>query len=45
MKISIASIWDQFYITPFIKVTHSRLLNGNLELIVGWLKWEVIIAI
>lgn len=45
MKFTIASIIDQIYVTPYIKVTHNRMLNGNLELIIGWLKWELIIAI
>ena len=45
MRIRICNIWGQVYITPFIKVTHGRLLNGDLELIVGWLKWELILAI
>lgn len=34
-------IFSQLYITPYIKVTHNRYLNGNLELIIGWLKWEI----
>jgi len=45
MRISISSIWGQVYILPFIKLTHTRTLNGDLELIIGWLKWELIIGI
>jgi len=45
MKISISSIWGQFYILPFIKVTHDRTLNGDLELIIGWLNKELVIGI
>jgi hypothetical protein len=45
MKISISSIWGQIYILPFIKLTHTRTLNGDLELIIGWLNKEVIIGI
>ena len=45
MRISISSIWGQVYILPFIKLTHTRTLNGDLELIIGWLKWELVIGI
>jgi len=45
MKISISSIWGQIYILPFIKLTHTRTLNGDLELIIGWLNKEVVIGI
>ena len=45
MKFSIVSILAQIYVTPYIKITHNRILNGNLELIIGWLKWELVIAI
>jgi hypothetical protein len=45
MKFAIVSILDQIYLTPYIKATHNRFLNGNLELMIGWLKWEFIIAI
>ena len=45
MKFAIVSISCQIYVTPYIKVTHNRMLNGDLELIIGWLKWELIIAI
>ena len=39
------SIWDQIYILPFIKLTHDRMLNGDLELIIGWLNRELVIGI
>ena len=45
MKIRIYNILSQRYITPYIKVTHNRILNGNLEFIIGWFKWEIVIAI
>ena len=45
MKITISSIWGQVYILPFIKVTHTRKLNGDLELIIGWLNKELVIGI
>jgi len=44
MKISIISIWGQIYILPFIKITHDKILNGEYELILGWLKWELVVT-
>jgi hypothetical protein len=32
------------YVTPYIKITHDRFLNGNHEFIVGWLKWELVVS-
>lgn len=45
MKIKIASIVDQFYLLPTVKTTYSRDLNGELELVFVWMRWELIIAI
>jgi len=45
MKLSINEIWGQVYLLPFIKLTHTRDLNGDLELIIGYLKWELVIGI
>ena len=45
MKLTFCSIWGQVYVFPFIKLTHTRTLNGELELIIGWLKWELGIGI
>lgn len=45
MRITKGDIWGQIYVLPYIKITHTRALNGDLELIVGWLKWELIVAI
>lgn len=45
MKLTISKVWGQVYLLPYIKLTHTRTLNGNLELIVGWLKWELIFGI
>ena len=45
MKISINEIWGQVYFLPFIKLTHTRDLNGDLELIIGWLNRELVIGI
>jgi hypothetical protein len=45
MKISINEVWGQVYFLPFIKLTHTRQLNGDLELIIGWLNKELVIGI
>jgi hypothetical protein len=45
MKFNIYSVWGQVYLLPYIKLTHIRQLNGNIELIIGWLKWELVIGI
>jgi hypothetical protein len=45
MKLSINEIWGQVYFLPFIKLTHTRDLNGDLELIIGWLNRELVIGI
>lgn len=45
MTLRVFSITSQIYITPYVKVTHNRNLNGYLEFIIGWLKWEIVIGI
>ena len=45
MKLSINEVWGQVYLLPFIKFTHTRQLNGDIELIIGYLKWEIVIGI
>jgi hypothetical protein len=45
MKISINEVWGQVYLLPFIKLTHTRQLNGDLELIIGWLNLQLIVGI
>jgi len=42
--IELCKVVGQIYILPYIKLTHSRILNGNLEFIIGWLKWEIVIG-
>jgi hypothetical protein len=37
MSINTFKVWGQIYIIPFVKITHDRTLNGDLELIIGWL--------
>lgn len=45
MEITKAKVWGQVYLFPYVKVTHTRDLNGDLEIIVGWLKWQLIFGI
>ncbi len=45
MKIKIDRILCQFYVIPFVKITYDKWLNGNYELIIGWLNREIIISI
>jgi hypothetical protein len=45
MKVTICKVWGQIYLLPYIKLTHDRTLNGDLELIIGWLNKELIIGI
>lgn len=44
MKFGHSEIYGQYYIFPTIKVTHDRLLNGDKEIILCWLKWEWILG-
>ena len=37
MKISTHKIAYQFHVLPYIKITYDRTLNGEYELIIGWL--------
>lgn len=45
MKITICNVGYQLYILPYIKLTYTRKLNGDLELIIGWLNKEIVIGI
>jgi hypothetical protein len=45
MKLELFKVYGQIYILPFIKITHTRDLNGDLELIIGWLKWGLTIRL
>ena len=45
MKITVSKSHEQVYLLPYIKVTHKRILNGDLELIIGWLHLELVIGI
>jgi hypothetical protein len=44
-SMEVCTVWGQIYLLPFIKVTHDKLLNGQYELVIGWLKWELIIPL
>ena len=41
MKLNKYTIVSQFYVLPFVKITHELVLNGSYELIIGWLNIEV----
>ncbi len=41
---SVSTIVSQLYVFPTIKVTYSRQLNGNYELSIGWICWELTMA-
>lgn len=45
MKIFTSEVWGQIYLLPYVKITHDKTLNGDYELIIGWLKWEIVFAI
>jgi hypothetical protein len=45
MKIVVSKVAYQCYIFPYLKVTYSRVLNGNYELILGWLNREIALTI
>ena len=44
MKIYFAKTMAQLYIIPSVKVTHKRYLNGNCEIIFGWLNQLLVIS-
>ena len=45
MKVKIYKTSYQFSITPNIKVTYSKELNGEYELIFGWLHLELVLSV
>ena len=45
MKIRIYKVAYQAYLTPYLKVTTSRYLNGNYELILGWFNIQLTLLI
>jgi hypothetical protein len=44
MKISIDQIIGQIYPLPYIKITHTKWLNGSYEFCIGWLRYELVIG-
>lgn len=44
LDISIGKIMCQVYMLPFVKITHDPFLNGRYEVIIGWLKWELVLG-
>jgi hypothetical protein len=45
MKISIDTVCYQTYITPYIKITTNKVLNGNYEIILGWFNKQIAIIL
>ena len=45
MKMETFTVMSQIYVLPYIKITHSKILNGDYELIIGWLKWQLVIGV
>ena len=45
MKIRLHSVWGQTYLLPYVKITNTRDLNGDLEFIVGWLNYGISFSI
>lgn len=43
-KIGISIVLFQFYIFPYVKITYSRGLNGDIEIILGWFNHEICIG-
>ena len=45
IKIRIYKVAYQTYLTPYLKVTTSRYLNGNYELILGWFNTQITLLV
>ena len=45
MKITLSKTFGQIYLLPYVKITYTRELNGDLELIIGYLKWEIALGL
>ena len=45
IKVNKSKVLYQLYLLPYIKVTYDRVLNGDLEIIIGWLNYEIILGI
>jgi hypothetical protein len=44
MRIEIYEVGYQVYLLPTIKITHTRFLNGDYEIILGLFKWEIALS-
>jgi hypothetical protein len=44
MRIKISGSYGQVYLLPTLKITYTRYLNGDLEVILGFLFWEIIVG-
>jgi hypothetical protein len=45
MKIRTYSVLAQVYLLPYVKVTHDRFLNGDIEIIIGWFNKGIVFSI
>ena len=43
MKLKIDKVMYQLYIFPYLKITYDKWLNGNYEIIVGWMNWAIVL--
>lgn len=41
IKIGFSIVMYQFYMIPYVKITYSRDLNGDIELSIGWINREI----
>lgn len=44
MKINIYETYYQFFVLPYIGITHNKSLNSNYEIFFGWLKYEIVLS-
>jgi len=44
MTLQIYTVAMQCYLLPYIKVTYTKMLNGNYEFIIGWLNREIVVS-
>lgn len=45
MRIRFSKVLCQAYVFPYVKITYDRFLNGDIEIIVGWLNREIVIGL
>ena len=41
MKVTRFGCYGQIYLTPYVMVTHTRALNGDIEIILGWWNFQI----